>query len=67
MQFVFLTFKVECTRLLRFEWLKSSWWCSGLTNYLKKVGKQDDLLGGPRSVRPVAKQRSRQEAAQAER
>ncbi len=30
---------------------------SGLTNYLKKVGKQDDLLGGPRSVGPVAEQR----------
>lgn len=37
-----------------------------LTNYLKKVGKQDDLLGGPCPVRPVAEQRSRQEAAQAE-
>lgn len=39
---------------------------SGLTSYLKKVGKQDDLLGGPCSVGPVAKQRTRQEATQAE-
>lgn len=30
----------------------------GLTNYLKTVGKQDDLLGGPCSVGPVAEQRS---------
>lgn len=39
----------------------------GLTNYLEKVGKQDDLLGGPRSVGPVAEQRPRQEAREAER
>lgn len=38
-----------------------------LTYYLKQVGKQDDVLGRPRPVRPVAEQRPGQEAAEAER
>lgn len=41
--------------------------CHRLTNDLKQVGKQDDILGGSRPVRPVAKQRAGQEAAEAER
>lgn len=38
-----------------------------LTNYFKEVRKQDDLFGGLCSVRPMAEQRSYQEATQAER
>ena len=38
----------------------------GQTDYLKEVGEQDDLLGGLCSVGPVAEQRPRQEATQAE-
>lgn len=38
-----------------------------LTNYLKNIGKQDELLGRPCSVRQVAEERPGQEAAQAER
>lgn len=41
--------------------------CRRLTDDLKQVGKQDDLLGRPRPVRPVAEQRPGQEAAEAER
>lgn len=38
-----------------------------LTDDLKQVCKQDDILSGPRPVRPVAEQRAGQEAAEAER
>lgn len=41
--------------------------CHRLTDDLKQVGKQDDLLGRLRPVRPVAEQRPGQEAAEAER
>lgn len=41
--------------------------CHRLTDDLKQVGKQDDILGGPRPVGPVAEQRAGQEATEAER
>lgn len=37
------------------------------TDYFKKVSKQEDFLGGPGLVGPVAKQRPRDQATQAER
>lgn len=56
-------FHIEGEVHATFNISKEEW----LTNYLENVGKQDYLLGGLCSVRPVAKQRSRQEATQAER
>lgn len=40
--------------------------CHRLTYDLKQVGKQDDILGGPRPVGPVAEQWAGQQAAEAE-
>ena len=45
---------------------KHKFYTQSLTYYLKKIGKQDEILGGPGSVGPVAKHWSWQEATEAE-